>query len=69
MRNKGVVVVLTVVITLLCLYYLSFTFVSRRVQQEATLFARDKDGSVSLTKMHSYLDSLWNVPVYNLFGV
>ena len=69
MRNKGVVVVLTIVITLLCLYYLSFTLVSRRVQQEATDYATDKNGSVNLTKMQVYLDSLWNQPVYNLFGV
>ena len=68
MRNKGVVVVLTIVITLLCLYYLSFTLVSRRVQQEATDYATDKNGTVNLAKMHVYLDSLWNHPVYNLFG-
>jgi len=30
MRNKGVVVVLTIIITLLCLYYLSFTVVIER---------------------------------------
>jgi len=69
MRNKGVVVVLTVVITALCLYYLSFTFVSRRVQQEAIDHATDKQsGNVNLSKKQQYLDSLWNKPVYNLFG-
>lgn len=69
MRNKGVVVVLTVVITALCLYYLSFTFVSRRVQQEAIDYATDKaTGSVNLSRKQQYLDSLWNKPVYNLFG-
>ncbi len=69
MRNKGVVVVLTIVVTLLCLYYLSFTFVSRRVQKDATDFATEKNGSLSLNKKQSYLDSLWSIPVYNLFGV
>ena len=69
MRNKGVVVVLTIVVTLLCLYYLSFTFVSRRVQQDATKFATEKNGSESLGKRQSYLDSLWSLPVYSLFGV
>lgn len=69
MRNKGVVVVLTLVITALCLYYLSFTFVSRRVQQEAIDYATDKaTGSVNLSRKQQYLDSLWNKPVYNLFG-
>src|SRR6478609_3618719 len=68
MRNKGVVVVLTIVITALCLYYLSFTFVSRKVQQEAIAQATDKAGSVDLSKKQNYLDSLWNKPVYNIFG-
>ncbi len=69
MQNKGVVIVLTIIITLLCLYYLSFTFVSRRVQQDATDYATDKKGSLSLTKKQRYLDSLWSLPVYNLLGV
>jgi len=68
MRNKGVVVVLTVIVTLLCLYYLSFTFVSGKVVREAEAFATDKNGSLSLAKKQTYLDSLWNLPVYNLFG-
>ncbi|NOT74622.1 MAG: protein translocase subunit SecDF [Cyclobacteriaceae bacterium] len=69
MRNKGVVIILGILITLLCLYYLSFTFVSRRVNQDAINFATDKSGALSLTKKQKYLDSLWNQPVYNLFGV
>ena len=69
MQNKGVVIALTIIITLLCLYYLSFTFVSRRVQQDATDYATDKKGSLSLTKKQRYLDSLWSLPVYNLLGV
>jgi SecD/SecF fusion protein len=69
MRNKGVVVGLAVIITLLCLYYLSFTFVSRQVQQDAIAYATDSNGSLNLAKKQNYLDSLWNQPVYNLFGV
>lgn len=68
MRNKGVVVVLAVIVTLLCLYYLSFTFVSSKVVREAEAYATDKNGSLSLAKKQVYLDSLWNQPVYNLFG-
>jgi SecD/SecF fusion protein len=68
MRNKGVVVGLALIITLLCLYYLSFTFVSRGVQQDAIAFATDENGSINLAKKQAYLDSLWNLPVYNLFG-
>lgn len=68
MRNKGFVVVLGIVITLLCLYYLSFTFVSQGVERDAIAYATDADGSLSLGKKQSYLDSVWNKPVYNLFG-
>ena len=68
MRNKGLVIVLTVIITALCLYYLSFTFVSSRVRQEATDKATDKNGVVDLARRQVYLDSLWNQPVYSLFG-
>lgn len=68
MRNKGVVVGLGIIITLLCLYYLSFTFVSKRVDRDAIEYATDKNGSLNLSKKQKYLDSLWNQPVYNLFG-
>jgi len=68
MRNKGAVVVLTIIVTALSLYYLSFTFVSRKIQKEAIVFAQDSTGVVNLQKKQSYLDSIWNEPVYNLFG-
>lgn len=68
MRNKGVVVVLSIIITLLCLYYLSFTFVSRRLEQNATEYATGKDGALNLGQKQAFMDSLWNLPVYNLFG-
>ena len=68
MQNKGLVVVLTVVITALCLYYLSFTYVSNGVSQDAVTYATDRGGVVNLNKKQIYLDSMWNLPVYNLFG-
>lgn len=68
MRNKGVVVGLTIIITALCLYYLSFTFVSRKVQDDAIAYATNANGTVDLSKKQSYLDSLWSKSVYNLFG-
>jgi SecD/SecF fusion protein len=69
MRNKGVVIALGIIITFLCLYYLSFTFVSRRVNQDAINFATDKSGALRLDRKQKYLDSLWNQPVYNLVGL
>ncbi|HOX82059.1 MAG TPA: protein translocase subunit SecDF [Chryseolinea sp.] len=66
MQNKGLVIFLTVIITALCLYYLSFTYVAYSVKEDAIQYATDKDGVVSLNKKQTYLDSIWNVPVYNL---
>lgn len=68
MQNKGLVIFLTVVITALCLYYLSFTVKSMRIQQDAVAYATDKDGVVNLSKKQSFIDSVWNVPVLNLLG-
>ena len=64
MKNKGFIVTITIVITLLCLYYLQFTFVSLRIANEAREYAKDKTGNVDFAKRQSYLDSIWNLPVY-----
>src|SRR5688572_2605529 len=68
MKNKGLIVVLTLFILALCLYYLSFTYVARGVQQDAIDYATTSDGVVDLNKKQRYLDSIWNIPVYNIFG-
>jgi len=68
MQNKGVIVFLTVIITALCLYYLSFTFVSNNIQHKAQEFATDEVGNVDFSKRQSYLDSVWRQPVYNFLG-
>lgn len=69
MKNKGFVITLTVVITLLCLYYLSFTWVANNVQDDAIAASTDSKGVISLNKKQLYLDSIWSKPVYNFFGV
>jgi len=68
MRNKGVVIILTLVITFLCLFYLQFTFVARSIQADAVAKATDKSGNINLATKQRYLDSLWNKPVYNFLG-
>ncbi|PSL00515.1 protein translocase subunit SecDF [Cecembia rubra] len=68
MRNKGVVVFLTVVITALCLYYLSFTLVSNRIEGQATAYATEAGGNVDFDKKQAYLDSIYREPVYNFLG-
>jgi len=69
MRNKGFIVFLTLVIALLCVYYLSFTFVSRNVQKAATEYATTASGNIDFGKKQTYLDSVWNEPVYSMFGL
>src|SRR5688500_10918671 len=68
MKNKGIVVSLTIVITLLCIYYLSFTYVAIQVKNSADKYGTDNNGIVNLNKKQFYLDSVWNLPVYNLLG-
>ncbi len=66
MKNKGLIYFLTIVISFLSIYYLQFTFVSQRIQGEATDISRDENGNVDFSKKQKYLDSIWNKPVYNL---
>ncbi len=69
MKNQGFVVFLTIIVTILCLYYLSFTFVSNSVQKKAIAYASDESGNVDFGKKQTFLDSAWNEPVYNLLGI
>ncbi len=64
MQNRLGIIILTGVITLLSVYYLSFTYVSRSIKQDAATHATRKDGSVDLLKKQRYLDSLWKEDVY-----
>ncbi|MCU0449639.1 MAG: protein translocase subunit SecDF [Bernardetiaceae bacterium] len=66
MRNRGFIIGLTVIITLLCLFYLSFTIVSYNITQKANTYARDAKGNINYDKRQKYFDSLWEKPVYNL---
>lgn len=68
MKNKGFIVFLTILISLLCIYYLSFTYISQNIQKQATEVTRSSDGSVNVSEKQRYLDSIWNEPVYDLLG-
>ncbi|MDO1447561.1 protein translocase subunit SecDF [Rhodocytophaga aerolata] len=65
MRNKTGIIILTAIISLLCIYFLSFTFKARNIQQEANAFATT-NGKIDYKKRQTYLDSLWKQPVYDL---
>lgn len=64
MQNKLGIWILTVVVAILSIYYLSFTFVARGIRKDAEAFATGKDGVVNLQKKERYLDSLRREEVY-----
>jgi SecD/SecF fusion protein len=64
MQNRLGIWILTVVVALLSVYYLSFTFVARSIRKDAEAFATGKDGIVDIKKKERYLDSLRREPVY-----
>ena len=68
MKNRGLIIFLTVIISLLSIYYLQFTFVSQRIQSDATEFSRNENGNIDYKSKQRYLDSIWNKPVYTLLS-
>ncbi|GAA4367657.1 protein translocase subunit SecDF [Hymenobacter saemangeumensis] len=66
MRNKGLIVALTLIVTALCAYFLFFTYVSRRVQDQAVTYAT-QNGKLNETARQHYLDSVWRAPVFGPF--
>ena len=69
MNNKRLVVFLTIAVSLLCLYYLSFTYIAAKVQQKAIRHATDENGHIDFSKKQAYLDAAWKQPVYHLLGL
>ncbi|MDR1782782.1 MAG: protein translocase subunit SecDF, partial [Dysgonamonadaceae bacterium] len=64
MQNKGFVTFFAVLLALVCLFYLSFTFVTNKYYKEAKVYANG-----DIAKESAYLDSLANKTVwlgYNL---
>ena len=55
MKNKGLIYFLTIVISFLSIYYLQFTFVSQRIQGEATEISRDSNGNIDFKKNSQYI--------------
>lgn len=61
MQNKGAVRLLAIILALVCLYQLSFTWVTYRVEKKAKEYAKD-----NIQKEQHYLDSISDKIVYNL---
>ncbi len=63
MRNKGIIITLAVIVSVLCAYFLFFTYVSRGVQQKAVAYATH-GGKLNEVQRQHYLDSVWRAPVF-----
>lgn len=66
MTAKGAIKWLAIILGILSLYYLSFTFVARHVQKRAEQYATDEKGNIDFALKQHYLDSVANLQVYSL---
>jgi SecD/SecF fusion protein len=64
MQNKGAVRLFAILLALVCVYQLSFTFVSQKVKSDAEEYAQG-----DLQKESYYLDSISGETVYNFLGI
>jgi len=65
MRNKGAIWTLAIALVLVCLYQLSFTFVTYKVRKDSKEYAMNARNEVDSKKADYYLDSIAGEPVYN----
>lgn len=61
MQGKGLINFFVILISIACLYSLSFTFVTRKVERDAVAYAKGDP-----VKERAYLDSMATVDVFNL---
>ncbi|ATP55224.1 protein translocase subunit SecDF [Pedobacter ginsengisoli] len=63
MQGKGFIKFMAILLGIVCVYSLSFNFVTSKVEKDAKAYAKG-----DLDKEKAYLDSMATVPVYPLFG-
>ncbi|MEA3446205.1 MAG: protein translocase subunit SecDF [Bacteroidota bacterium] len=61
MQNRGAIRLLAILLALVSIYHLSFTFITRSVENDAKEYAQE-----DVSKERAYLDSLSGETVYNL---
>ena len=66
MQNKGVIKLLAVLLAIACVYQLSFSFATRRVEKKAAEYAATYPAELQDKMEQQYLDSVSNLPVYSL---
>jgi SecD/SecF fusion protein len=63
MQGKGVIKFFAVVLTIVCIYQLSFTWVAHKVEKDAEVYAKG-----DTAKVKAYLDSVSSLPAYPVLG-
>ena len=64
MRYKSAIIWLSTIISALCIFFLSFTWKSNQLKEQAIKYATSADGKVDAAKRLHFIDSLWKQPVY-----
>ncbi len=64
MQNKGAILTFAILLALVSLYQLSFTWKAKQIEKDAVEYAQGDSG-----KEFQYLDSMNNVVVYNFLGL
>jgi SecD/SecF fusion protein len=64
MRYKSAIIWLSTIISALCIFFLSFTWKSNQLKEQAIKYATTADGKIDAAKRLHFIDSLWKQPVY-----
>ena len=66
MKNKRTVIVFSILLAIICLFQLSFTWKARSFEKDAKRFASKFPTDQRSAKYRRYVDSLGNKNIYNL---
>ena len=68
MRNRKLIIFITLLFSFISLYYITFTVINFNIQNRANKIATDESGNFNLQKKQDYLDSIWDKEAYKLLG-
>ena len=66
MQNRNVIKIFAVILTIVCLYQLSFTWIADAVEEDAVAYAAAFDETEQVEKEKFYLDSINSEEVYDI---
>jgi SecD/SecF fusion protein len=64
MKNKSITIWLTVAVSILCVFFLTYTWKANSINDAAVKYATGADGKVVPAKRQNYIDSLWKEKVF-----